>query len=260
MRLRLAYPAVEGAATLSGDADFYEDYRQERLEEKASLLPTMDFRTLLSVPGRVPRRFELKPGATAFSFSVADARQGALARFLLSAAAGASAALNGIAGWPALAALALSLAPGAPSRRRAALAAGALLCGAALACASVPERFEWAAGAAAALAAGRWLGAASAPWLEAAGLAALGAAWSAEAYIRLPRAAPGAFELSASAAGLLLAVAAALAAGTWAATAERRRLTSVSEARASDLFERRRRLAATALMIASAAGLIGTKG
>jgi hypothetical protein len=256
MRLRLAYPPVDGAATLSGEADFYEDYRQERLEGKEPMLPTMDFRTLLSVP----RRFELKPGAISFSFSAAEARRNAFARFLDSARAGAIAAVNGIAGWPALAALALSLAPGAPTRRRAALATGALLGGAALARAAAPERLEWAAGLAASLSAGRWLGAASVPWLEAAALAALGAAWSAEAFVRLPRAVPGAFELSASAAGLLLAVAAALTAGTWAATAERRRLTSVSEARASDLFERRRRLAATALMIACAAGLIGAKG
>jgi hypothetical protein len=254
VRLRLAYPPVSDAATLSGEADFYEDYRQERLEEHEPFLPNQDFRTFLTVPGRVPRSFELKPGAFAFSIPVAQARRGALARLFESALAGARAAGDGIAGWPALAALALSLAPGAPSKGRAASAAAAVLAGAALARGGASA--EWAAGLAAALAAGRWLGAGSAPWLEAAALAALGSAWSAGSLARLPRAVPGLLERLPSALGLLLAVAAALAAGVWAATEERRRLTAVSESRAAELFERRRRLAATALLIVCGGGLL----
>ena len=261
-RLRLAYPSVADAATLSGEADFFEDYRQERLENKEPLIPgKMDFRTFLSVPGRVPRRFELKPGAYAFSVPVADARRSALARFFESLGGGAAAVAAEIAGWPALLALALSLGPGTNSRRRAALAVGAAVAGAVLARVAAPARLEWIAGVAAALAAGRWLGNASAPWLEASALSLLDAAWTATAAAALPRAVPGVFERGAAAAGTLLVVLALLAAGAWAADGELRRLATVSAARAEDLFERRRRLAATALLIVTGCGLLsGLRG
>jgi hypothetical protein len=255
-RLRLAYPPVEDAAALSGEVDFFEDYRRERLENKEPLIPgKMDFRAFLSIPGKVTRRFELKPGTVSFSVPVADARRGAPARFLESAAAGASAIVDEIAGWPALIALALSLGPGTTARRRAALALGAAIAGTVLARVAAPIRLEWTAGALAALAAGRWLGAAPAAGMNAAALALLDAAWTGAARPGLPSAAPGAFERGAGAAGILLVVLALLSAGAWAVDAERRRLTTVSETRAGELFERRRRLAATVLLIVCGCGL-----
>jgi hypothetical protein len=254
--LRLAYPSVADAATLSGEADFFEDYRQERLEEKEPLIPgKMDFRSFVSIPGRARRRFELMPGAIAFSVPMADARRGALARILESLGAGAAAVADEIAGWPALIALTLSLGPGTRPRRRAVLALGAAAAGAVLAPIAAPVRLEWLAGVAAALAAGRWLGSTSAPWLEAAALSLLDAAWTATAAANLPSAAPGVLERACGAGGTLLTLLALLAAGAWAVDAQRRRLTAVSEARAEDLFERRRRLAATVLLIVGGCGL-----
>ncbi|HEX4047237.1 MAG TPA: hypothetical protein VH309_05360, partial [Elusimicrobiota bacterium] len=194
-----------------------------------------------------------------FSIPAANARRGAFARFLESVETGAATALNAISGWPALAALALSLAPGAPSRGRTAALLCAALAGAAWPGAA-PAWLPWAGGAAAALAAGRWLGRSAAPWLEAAAAAALGRTWSAAALPWLPRAAPGAFERGAAAAGWAAAAALVLAAGVLAATAERRRLIALSESRVAALFERRRRLAATALLIVCAFGLLPGAG
>ncbi|MFI5351143.1 MAG: hypothetical protein ACHQ2Z_16485, partial [Elusimicrobiota bacterium] len=73
---------------------------------------------------------------------------------------------------------------------------------------------------------------------------------------RLPRAAPGLFERGSAAAGMLGALVLVAAAGLLAANAERRSLTIHSESRAAELFERRRRLAATFLLIACAFGWI----
>lgn len=254
LRLRLVYPPAADGSVLSGEADFFEDYRQERLAEGAPILPNEDFRVLLTAPGRDARSFELHPGASSFSLPVSGARRGVAARLLESFAAGAKAALDDAEGWAALAALALSLAPGVPSRRRLAALAAAAAAGAAPFL-PAPAWLEWSAGAAAALAAGRWLGAPSAPWLEAAALAVLARAWAAQAFTRLPAAAPGAAEQAAAALGLLAAGAAALAAGTAFATLERRSLSAHSEARAPELFDRRRRLAATALLLVCGYGL-----
>lgn len=254
--LRMEYPRVADGATLSGEADFFDDYRQERLEEKQPILANQDFRTLLTVPGRVPRRFELKPGAVAFSLPVAEARIGAAARFVDSIADGAATVLSAAACWPALAALALSLAPGAPSLRRTAALLAAALLGAAPWPGAAPAWLPWAAGTAAALAAGRWLGPGAMLGLDAAAAALLGRIWASAALPWLPSAAPPASERAAAAAGLLAAAALILAAGLLASNAERRRLTALSESRAADLFERRRRLAATALLIVCAAGLL----
>jgi hypothetical protein len=257
-RLRLAYPAAADGETLTGEADFFENYRQERLKGKEPLLPIMDFRALVSVPGSPALRFELKPGSVAFSVPVAAARRGAAARFLESLRAGAAAVLDAAEGWAALAALALSLAPGAPSRRRSAGLVAAAVAGAALPAAAGVPWLAWAAGAAAALAAGRWLSEASAPWLEAAAAAALARAWSLEALVALPRSSPGPLERTGAALGLLAVAAAALAAGLAAATAARRAAAVHSESRASELFERRRRLAATALLVVCGGGLIAS--
>ncbi|MDE2143011.1 MAG: hypothetical protein KGJ84_11440, partial [Elusimicrobia bacterium] len=165
--LRMAYPPVASGAVLAGRMDFFEEFRRERLERKEPILPIQDFRGRLEVRGRVSHDFDLVPGAYDFSFPADDARAGAAGRFLESARAGAVAALNSVEGWAALAALALSLAPGGPTRKRAA----GLLAAAAVAAApwpgAAPVGLEWAAGAVAAAAAGRWLGASSAPWLEA---------------------------------------------------------------------------------------------
>ncbi|MFI5345954.1 MAG: hypothetical protein ACHQ51_06225 [Elusimicrobiota bacterium] len=258
VRLRLSYPPVADGGTLSGEMDFFEDYRQERLAAKEALLSFMDFRGLLSIPGRVPREFELKPGSFAFSVPVADARRGAFARFLESARVGALSSLDAIEGWAALAALALSLAPGAPSRRRAALLLAAAAAGAAPWPGAAAVPLEWAAGAAAALAAGRWLGVAAVPWLEAAALAALTRAWTIQSLPLLPLSAPGALEHAGAALGLLAAAAAALAAGVAAATADRRAMDAHSQSRAPELFDRRRRLAATALLLICGCGLFAT--
>ncbi|MFI5363641.1 MAG: hypothetical protein ACHQ49_16880, partial [Elusimicrobiota bacterium] len=171
IHLRMEYPPASDAATLSGEADFFEDYRQERIEEKQPILPIQDFRTILTVPGRVSRRFELAPGAIAFSFPAADARRDAFARLVESVGVGATTVLNVIAGWPALAALALSLAPGAPSSRRTGVLLAAALLGAAPWPGAAPDWLPWAAGACAALAAGRWLGAGASLPLEAAAAA-----------------------------------------------------------------------------------------
>jgi hypothetical protein len=257
-RLRLAYPPVADGETLTGSADFFEEYRQERLHNREPMLPFMTFRADLSVPGRVPRRFVLAPGSFDFSIPVADARRGAAARFLESVRAGAVEALNAIEGWAALAALALSLAPGAPSRRRALLLLAAAALGAAPWPGGASGALEWAAGALAAVAAGRWLGARATPWLEAAAAAALARAWSAAAVALLPRAAPGLFERGAAALGFLLAAAAALAAGLALATADRRAMDARSASRAQELFERRRRLAATALLLVCGYGLFSS--
>ena len=258
VHLRLAYPPVADGQTLSGEADFFEDYRRERLDGKLPFTADMDFRTSLSVPGRVPKSFELKPGAAAFSVPVSEARRGAAARLLESAAAGLLEALNSARGWAALAAVALSLAPGFPSRRRAAALLGAAVAAAALTPVAAPAWLEWAAGAAGALAAGRWLGARSAPWLEAGALAALARAWSVQALAHLPRAVPGAPERGAAALGTLAGAAVLLAAGVAAASADRRAQTAVSASRADEVFERRRRLAATALLLVCGGGLFSS--
>jgi hypothetical protein len=252
--LRMQYPSAGDAGTLSGEVDFFEDYRQERLEEKRPVMPFQDFRTILTVSGG--HRFELKPGSTSFSTSVAAARVGAFPLFLDSVETGAlTGVLTAASGWPALAALALSLAPGAPSPRRWAALLAAALFGAAPWPGAPPEWLPWAAGASAALGAGRWLGAISSFWLEAAAAAALGRYWAFEARPWLPSMTPGAFELGGAAAGILVAAAILLVSGLLAANAERRRLSAISESRAAELFERRRRLAATALLIVCAFGL-----
>jgi hypothetical protein len=255
VHLRLSYPPVADGVTVSGDADFFEDYRLERLEGHEPVLPFQDFRTLLTVPGRSPSSFELKPGATAFSVAAADARRAPAALAAESVTTGAAGALGAIEGWTALAALALSLAPGFASRRRLAglLAAGIL--GSALPLPG-PLALLWAAGVVAALSAGRWLGEGATPWLEALAAVALARAWSAQALVRLPRAVPGPLERIPAAAGALVAASLAVALGVAAATAERRALAVHSQSRAADLFARRRRLAATALLLVSAFGLI----
>jgi hypothetical protein len=255
VRLRLVFPPVADGATLDGAMDFFEDYRQERLASKEAILPFMDFRGRLSVPGRVPHRFELAPGSYAFSVSAADARRTPAARFVESLRVGALSALDSIEGWAALAALALSLAPGVPSRRRAALLFAAAAVGAAPWPGSGGAALEWTAGAIAAVAAGRWLGASAAPWLEAVALAALTRAWSLQSFPFLPLAAPGPLERCGAALGQQAAAAAALAAGIALASADRRAMDAHSASRASELFDRRRRLAATALLLVCGYGL-----
>ena len=238
--LRL-YPAVRIGAELSGESDFYEDYRREMLEAlRGRPLPFAEgYRTLLRAGSR---RFDLRPGAVSFALSEGDARPGCVKRSLIAFAAGAGALLGAASSWPALAALALLLAPDLPSRRR--LAGGALCLAAGLAFAALrpvaPDAAVWAAGLAAALAAaGRSEAAASlleaAPWL--------------------PAASPGAGLRAAAAVGTLGACAAALAGVFAAARAERSRLETVSQSHAAELFARRRRLAATVILLACGYGL-----
>ena len=95
-QLRLVYPPVDGAAALSGEADFFEDYRQERIEGKQPIAPTMEFRTILKIPGRRSSRFELKPGADAFQLSVKDAERTAAQRAFESLRTGAGTAMASV--------------------------------------------------------------------------------------------------------------------------------------------------------------------
>jgi len=259
VRLRLEYPPVADGETLSGEADFFEEYRQERLQGHAPVLPIQDFRTIVTVPGRTTSRFELKPGAISFSVPVAAARAGAASFLLQSLKTGAAMVATAAAGWTALAALALSLAPGAPSRRRVLAILAASFIGAAAAGAPLAW-LPWLAGVLAAAAAARWFAEAPGLALEAAAAALVARHWQSAALPWLPGAAPGAAERAASALGLIAVAAFAAALGLLAANAEARRLSLHSEARAADLFARRRRLAAVALLIVSAFGLAQTLG
>ncbi|NNN07182.1 MAG: hypothetical protein HKL90_14915 [Elusimicrobia bacterium] len=255
VRLRLAYPALDAGATLSGAADFYEEYRQGQLRDKQPLLPNQIFETDMLVAGRRPRAFVLVPGADSFTLPATDALLSRFERARQSVQAGAEQVVESWAAWPALLALALSLGPRPPSRARAAALLAAATAAAALPI-PTPERAFWAAGAAAALGAGRWLAAGTAPWLEAAAAAALARAWLTAALPELPRSVPGPLERGLAAVGALAAAAALLTAGVAAVGAERRRMSSLSQARADVLFERRRRLAATALGIACVWGAL----
>lgn len=256
VRLRLTYPPVRPGAALSLEADFFEEYRQEMLEELAGRpLPyAEDYKTFLRAG---PRRFILKTGIAPYQLPEGDARPGGVERAFIACAAGAKALFGAASTWPALAALALALAPAPPARRRLiggllALAAG-LAAGAARP--SAPDAAAWTSGVLAAIAAGGWLGGVATELLGAASLAALGGALSAWTSPWLPAAAPGAGLHAAASAGTTAAAAALLAAGWTAARAERKRLETVSEMRAAQLFERRRRLAATALLLVCGYGL-----
>jgi|GEM_PF-3221372 len=252
VRLRLVYPALADGSTISGAADFFSEYRRELIAAKSSFVDLKGrpqvFETRLSVPGRALKEFSLGPGAM-FSASVSDARRTKLQLVLQSAAAGAVALAAAWTAWPALAALALSLGPGLPSRARAAAGAVAAAAGAMLPL-PAPAGLSWAAGALAALGAGRWLGEGAAPWLEAAALAALGRACGDGARAELPGSAPGIGARALAALGIAAAASAALAVGAALLGAEKRRLSVLSASRVDELFERRRRLAATALGIA----------
>lgn len=256
VRLRLAYPPPPPGAALAGEADFYEEYRQEMLEHlKGKPFPkNQEFATVVRVRG-AGRRFALRPGSVSFSLRADEARRGRAGRSLDAATAGAAAVLGAAAAWPALLALGLALGP---ARRSAALTAAlAAVAGAALAAGRpAPEAAPWLSGAAAAAAAGGWAGAAASSLLAAAAWAGLGWTWGTAAAPLLPSAAPSAALRAAAATGSAAAAAAALALVSAAAAAERRRLLSVSESRAEELFARRRRLAATALLIAGACGAL----
>src|SRR6185312_2556169 len=109
--------------------------------------------------------------------------------------------------------------------------------------------------------AARWLdGSGFTLALEAGSAAVVARHWQSAALPWLPGAAPGAAERAASALGLLAVAAFAALLGLLAVNAEARRLSLHSEARAADLFARRRRLAAVALLIVSAFGLAQTLG
>ncbi len=250
VRLRMAYSSAWDASVLSGAADFFEDYRRERLEAKEPILPIMDFRTRLKIAGSSSAPFELKPGDFDFKVPVAQARSGPIRRFIESAAMGARRVLFFMEGWAALAGLALSLSA------RSTPAFIALLAGLAWP-AAAPAIPAWTAGVAATLSAGRWTGEGTSPWLEAGALALLGAAWAGDANFWLPRAAPGVLERLGCGIGAALAAALALIAGLLAVTLERNRSRRASESGAATLFERRRRLAATVLLIVAACGLCG---
>jgi hypothetical protein len=247
-RLRLVYPSAADAAAVSGEADFFEDYRQERIAGREPILPSMDFRTSLEIPGRRTSRFELKPGTDSFQVSAADARRTVLERLCESLRTGAGAVFTVMEGWAALAALAFSLGP------RSWPACIALLAGLAWP-ASLPSVCAWAAGMIAGVSAGRWTGEASALGLEAAASVVLGASWAGAALFWLPGATPGLLERMAAGLGASAAAALVLGAGLLAVMLLRQQAERDSQSGAAALFARRRRLAATVLVIFSACGL-----
>lgn len=253
-RLRVVYPAIAEDSALSGDVDFFEDYRRERLEAGQPVLPNQEFKTDLSVPGRVAHRFALTPGANDFAVPAAEARRGGLGRSIDGLRIGFMSCLGASEAWAALLALALALGPARPSSGRIAVCLVAGLIGAAFSPWPAPSWLPWAAGLIAALAAGQWLGPLSVGG-EAAVCAVLARVWMTSSEPWLPRAVPGPSEHIPAAAGAVSAAAILLALGITAVAAERRRLVSVSESRADELFQRRRRLAATALLLACGCGI-----
>lgn len=255
LRFRLEYPEPAGP-DLSGAADFYEEYRRESLDASGRLPARLEgrFKTVVRVPGRRPRVFELTPESSGFSMAAADARRTRAAMTLESLERGASAALTTGVAWPALLALALGLAGGAPSRRRLAACALAALAGAWVP-APAPGWLPWGAGALAAAAAGSWLGGLPALAVELPALAALGRLWAVEAAPWLPTGSPGAPLRAAASLGSAAVAAAMLAAGWALVEAERRRLAEESESHADILFRRRRGLFATVVLLACGSGL-----
>lgn len=236
VRMRMIYPPIRPESALAAEADFFEDYRREMLE---------------ALQGRP------LPYADEYKTLFRETRPGPASRAFIAFAAGVKGLLGAAETWPALAALALALAPARPARRRVIGALLALTAGLAAASwsPSAPDAAAWTAGILAAVAAGGWLGGALTDMLGAAALAVLGWALGAGSASWLPAAAPGPGLRAAAAAGTSSAAAAALAAGWAAARAERKRLETVSETRAARLFERRRRLAATALLLVCGYGL-----
>lgn len=265
LRLRLTYPEPAPGAKLSGEADFFTELRAAEEEGHShgthdaqghggEGAPEQVYLTRLSVPGARPARFELTPEKPGFELPADDARRGAFAMAGEALVTGLGSALRAASGWPAVLALALALGPEWPRRRRAAPAALAL--GAAVALLEpVPPAAAWAAGVATALAAGGWLDRRGGLSAAAAGAAALGAVWSTQAAPGLPGAPTPALSRAAAWLGVCAGGAALLAAAMLAASVERRRAAEDSQAHAAELFGRRRRLAATAVLLASGYGL-----
>ncbi len=248
--LRLAYPAAAAGTALTGTARFYEEYRKElESESKVRPIPFADgYRTIVEIPGRRRLNFTLTTDAPSFTASVDEARRTPWAMALEGLRRGGEAALGTAAGFPAVLAIILCLGAKTPSRAAAAILLASAGFGFAAA-ADTPSWFVWAATVGAALAAGR--GRLAVP-AAAAAACALGAAWSRTAAPLLPHAATA----------FPAALAGALAAGTvllllvWSgARAEYRRLAEMSESRVDELFARRTRLAATALVMIGAYGL-----
>lgn len=254
LRLRLLYPESPKGSTLSGEAAFFKEYREELLEEEGALPPGQHYLTVLEVPGASPGRFELTPERPGFTLSADAARRGTWGMSWESLGAGLSTALRAASGWPAVLALALALGPEWPRRRRAAPLALALGAAAAF-LKPVPPAAAWAAGLLAAAAAGGWLDRRGGLTAASAGAAALGAFWTSEAAPWLPGAPTPVLPAAAGWLGVLAGGALLLAAAGLAAAIERRRAAEDSLSHAAELFGRRRRLAATAVLLACGYGL-----
>ncbi len=251
MRFRLVYPPADGT-TLSGEADFYEEYRREMATESGPPPVGQDFRVLLKVSGRDGRAFELTHASPSFTVPVAPSQRSALQMARESLWVGIATVFGTIEGWPVLLALALSLSPGKPP----AWHLGALLVAAAFGAALAPQKnsssWMWIFGAMAALAAGRWRGPRFPVRLEIVSAAGILLSWMTLALIALPRATPGTVDRGFAAVGMIVASAAVLAIVMLGIEFQRRELVTHSESRAPELFERRRRLAATVLLLACA--------
>jgi len=250
--LRLVYPAAAAGAALTGTARFYEEYRRELESElKVRPIPFADgYRTFVEIPGRRRLGFTLTANAPSFTASVDEARRTPWAMALEALSRGAESALGTAAGFPAVLAIVLCLGAGKPSRAAAALLLASAGFGfAAAGRLDAPAWLVWAATVGAALAAG---GGRLALPAAAAAAFALGAAWCRAAAPLLPHAAPA---FPAALAGALGAGTVLLLAAWSGARAERRRLAEVSESRVEELYARRVRLAATALVMIGAYGL-----
>lgn len=248
--LRLVYPPATEEKALSGSARFFEEYRKEvEAEFPGPRLPFADgYRTFVDIPGRRRMSFTLTADAPSFAASVGEARRTRWAMAWESVKGGMEAAAGTAAGFPALLAIALCLGEGRSRRERAAIllvcAAAGFVSGRSWSAPWLP----WAGTLGASLAAGRRLA------FPAGALAAgfLGIAWSAAAKPLLPHltlAAPSALVGALAVGAALLAV---IRAGV---LAERRRLAEISESRVDELFARRVRLTATALVMVGAYGL-----
>ena len=253
VRFRMAYPPAEGM-TLGGESDFYSEYRRELIEEHVPLNPSQVFSVHLRVSGRTSRSFDLNANSPSFQMPVSESTRSSLQMAFESIRVGLATVFGTIEGWPMLMALALSLSPGRPSRRRLISAVAGGIFGAMIAPMSGALPWSWIFGGLAALAAGRWFGQMPTVWMEPLSTAGVAVSWATESFTYLPHSHPGLAERAFSALGMLLAASAAIALMRFLINLQIQELLTHSQSRASELFDRRRRLAATILLIACAWG------
>jgi hypothetical protein len=215
----------------------------------------MDFSTELSIAGRTKKKFRLTSMESSVSIALSDARRTLLSRIGESFLTGVKATLNAVKSWAGLAALGLSIAPGLPNKKRIWIIIYAGILGPYTASLKTPEWLEWAGAALAAGAAGHWLKDKMTRAGEGLAMLALSHCWAIEARLWLPGVKPGRHEQIASDMGQTAASFAAICLAVVLARANYRELTVHSASYAPDLFQRRRRLVSTALLIICGYGL-----